>query len=560
MASDVQFLVLVTRWSSWTLDSASLEEAPAMARARSLLASGEAIGARVVRSECKPGSSGVEEKEVFAQKPEHPAPAPCETLDELFAPAALDNVRRVLQDHLELCGIGCLELLHSHRHARFLEGKGTTLQGFVQRAALAQTRNRKETAQHAIKRLFGIIGAGIDWLRQAPVLPFDETPSGLASLIRTTAEGAEAERTVLVALASWLGAEDDNRGPNWPAKISRLLKLVSAAPEHADALRFVDRMLADILSLPAAITALASRSGPLGPWACALLDVAAGTAPYEDPTGLLDTLATLCGSGTLPETRSALLSHVAATVADNGKSLGRYAEGVGIRNEALALADLVTRAAKLDSAWRHAGAVIEGLESRSASLMQPDMVGRSLSLFDAVEPKIDFLLEIEPGLLGLHAKLSLGRRLRPQLRSWIDGRDRPQGKGTSPTKEMARAANWQRQLMLSGLPADQKEAFVGDLDGACLRIITECKLVQRFRSHPSPLEGAVAIFEFMRQGGVTRGRCSSLLQKEIAACLEGDAITTSVQSAPDILVRLGPRLIEMQQFFEVRRRETKQAA
>lgn len=560
MTSDVQFLVLVTRWSSWTLDSATLEEGPAMARARSLLASGEVIGARVVRSECKPGSSGVEEKELFAQKPEHPAPEPCQSLDEMYAPAALDNVRRVLQDHLELCGIGCLELLHSHRHARLLEGKGTTLQGIVQRAALAQTRNRKETAQHAIKRLFGIIGAGIDWLRQAPVLPFDEAPGGLASLIRTTAIGADPERTVLVALAAWLGAEDDHRGPNWPAKVGRLLRLVSAAPEHADALRVIDHMLADILCLPAAITALAPRNGPRGPWACALLDVVTGTTPPEDPSGLLATLAALCGSATLPETRSALLGHVAATVADNGKSLGRFAEGAGVRNEALALSDLVARGAKLDPAWRHAGVVIEGLESRSASLMQPDMVGRSLSLFDAVEPKIDFLLEIEPGLLGLHAKLSLGRRLRPLLRSWIDGRDRPKGKGSSPTKEMARAANWQHQIMMSGLPADQKEAFVGDLDGACLRIITECKLVQRFRSHPSPLEGAVAIFEFMRQGGVTRGRCSSLLQKEIAACLEGEAVSASVQSAPDVLVRLGPRLIEMQQFFEVRRRETKQAA
>src|SRR5262249_18805859 len=162
------------------------------------------------------------------------------------------------------------------------------------------------------------IGGAIEWLRLAPVLQFDGTPADLASLVKNARAGDERERTVMVALAGHLAGDATDRGPNWPAKIARLLALVSADPDHAEALSFAARLLADVLSLPAAIPALAPRSGPRGPWACALLDVATGTAPFEDPSGHLSPLAALCGAGTLPETRSALLSHVAATVADNG--------------------------------------------------------------------------------------------------------------------------------------------------------------------------------------------------------------------------------------------------
>ncbi|MBM3601879.1 MAG: hypothetical protein FJX35_27100 [Alphaproteobacteria bacterium] len=166
---------------------------------------------------------------------------------DLYGSAALGAIGRIAAPYLDQAQVTQTELLHDYGHAVKLANAGTTLTGFVQQAAIEQVKVTGGPVAERVRELFGFTDAALsqakaltDELAGAPPL----TTERLNQLAPMGAARANAALTRHLADA-----------PGWRDKIERILALFGPALAPP-AEKLLDDLLAEILSRPAALTAV----------------------------------------------------------------------------------------------------------------------------------------------------------------------------------------------------------------------------------------------------------------------------------------------------------------
>ena len=534
MGAEQHYEILVLKRSGWALDTISGDRKAALEYAATLSGIEGFATVKVVQSVFDPGSGRFRESELrrfdnpAAGNPGRRFPlsggdaaagaaAVCVWPDDLHRPEARRTIAAVLGPTLDAWKLTPLELLHLPLHARRLHDSGTVLQGAVQKAAMALSRQGAGPAAGLVKKLYTVIAAATRRLQ-------DESAGG----------ALPPERRRFRALAERLAGT-----PSWAAKIERLFAELPPSPAE-DELRAVDAVAAELLALPGGLgTLLRANAGaapaavpaaetggsaPLRPLIAIVSDLLdlldlQGTAPSVDivAPGVRRFLA-LLRQGRLPEGCEAVLERVAREL-EGPRLLTGTADTLELEREARAIGDVASRVALLGVNGPAEAAIAVALENRSEALLRPE----SLEAHLGGEPAtlVPRLLTLSLHLVGELNQSRIAKHLLAALASPAAVAGLAGAGGSGVLGQLRRLAAWQEEVCLAAFPADLRERLVAAIDETCQAIIAKAGLYSLLaRRKPDPLDQALAIADLARTRALTRGAALEGARNRALACID----------------------------------------
>lgn len=281
--------------SGWSLEIATENRQIAFDTAHELVGNGVVAAARVCKETLDERSSefrsvtilslGAAETGPKAKTVEEIQPL-CVQPHDIYTVHARERIGRVLEDWLERRGVTAFELLHRPDLVDALEASGNELQHAIQKLAIPEAQARGCTVHEMIRNFQALMERAVERLmrdHRRGALP-DIAKDGFAKVCERV--GRDPERAYLIAagVAAYMAPAN-----SWAQKVSRLLDLADAAPQHeglrALALGAIEQPLAEILGAKPGLDEILGRELDVGGNLAAMTRMTGGQ-PVEVLIGL----------------------------------------------------------------------------------------------------------------------------------------------------------------------------------------------------------------------------------------------------------------------------------
>lgn len=438
----------------------------------------------------------------------------CRTPADVYGPESRKLIAKLLVEKLGNWQITPTELLHCPKHYIRLDSAGQTLQGAIQRTAVAQVKDLGETVQQRIKVLYDLIDRLVirvkrDW--ESGAVP-DIEERGLEAAITALQEKGE-EREFLLAAA--LARDFMNRGCILD-KTSYLITLMDQ--EYPDwVMRIIDTYLSEFMATTDVALDFAGHRESLGETLVATACLARGgaggkqeepesgdktNAPQnaDAPPEALAVLQDYLKAGLLPATRRALLGAVAKALSTSN----RLKEG-SLDGEMAALSSLV--AALGDSTGELLGdtTLIDVLEDRCGRFLNPQFVAEFLEDTEGPDQSLRKLLDLEVHCLGRQNKRRIANYILPVLSAGENERFFTNG-GGNKLDRMRYLAKLQKAVKASGMRDTHKAPMCDRLDEFCTALLKSSDLFRRLdQTSKGPLTAAKNLLAMIASECFTEG-------------------------------------------------------
>ncbi len=448
--------------------------------------------------------------------------AGCEKVSDLYSTDGRQQIGELLRDSLDDWQLTPLEILYGYDNYLRLSQAGTTLQGAVQRAAVAQVKMTGEAVGERVKKLYSLIdeaAAALKALSEAgfPVIDEERFASLLAGL-----EG-EKERGFLLCGAI---AQDLARCRTGVEKLRRLLGLMREN-HPAWASRIIDHYIAEILALRGVLDeVLGTRAAVERIFAIATL-LGSGPGHGRAPTGLAARLARFMEARLLRQSRRVLERQLVEAIGQQR----RWTQG-SLIEEFRAIARVAQElGGNLQMEGAGAG-LVQQLEERAARFLNSQTIARYLETCKTPAERLAALLDLEPFVLGADNKRMLANYMLPQLTGpdeafWLKDED-------SPARAMKRLADFQQRVLSSTLTRFTRDQLADRLDALCVILLEKAKIFDKLRaSRMPPYDAVMRIFALIEQGLLTEGRAQQLAVEEARRYMRSKGFVQQLAALPD---------------------------
>ena len=388
----------------------------------------------------------------------------CRTPGDLRGDRAREAIAAALQRYLDDNRLTPLELLHSEAHALRLNDAGTTLQGALQKAAIAQVQGSDVPVQRRFKELLALTDQLLNDLRadakRAPVRACAPGGYGAQCAALEAKHPGSAQYHIFRALALYLA---DAKG--WIGKLDALGHLVEEdlPARHAMPL---DAIMAEIAN---ATNATADLTGPDHADRLtqirALLDLHAGR--YEPPSNRasdgIRALNWLIRQGRCPRTRSTIERRVIRELTNIAPLKAERA----LWNQAQTL-HLLMELFKATPPLADDIEMLETLEQRALRLINPESVAEAIGQCKLPSEKVRTLVRIVDLMPYVASKAKMTEFVRAawspeDLIRESGGKDRPAA--------LPVLIGMHRDVAGAEMDEDTKSKLLADLDNTMLDII-----------------------------------------------------------------------------------------
>ncbi|RMF69175.1 MAG: hypothetical protein D6740_09860 [Alphaproteobacteria bacterium] len=448
--------------------------------------------------------------------------AGCEKVSDLYSTDGRQQIGELLRDSLDDWQLTPLEILYGYDNYLRLSQAGTTLQGAVQRAAVAQVKMTGEAVGERVKKLYSLIdeaAAALKALSEAgfPVIDEERFASLLAGL-----EG-EKERGFLLCGAI---AQDLARCRTGVEKLRRLLGLMREN-HPAWASRIIDHYIAEILALRGVLDeVLGTRAAVERIFAIATL-LGSGPGHGRAPTGLAARLARFMEARLLRQSRRVLERQLVEAIGQQR----RWTQG-SLIEEFRAIARVAQElGGNLQMEGAGAG-LVQQLEERAARFLNSQTIASYLETCKTPAERLAALLDLEPFVLGADNKRMLANYMLPQLTGpdeafWLKDED-------SPARAMKRLADFQQRVLSSTLTRFTRDQLADRLDALCVILLEKAKIFDKLRaSRMPPYDAVMRIFALIEQGLLTEGRAQQLAVEEARRYMRSKGFVQQLAALPD---------------------------
>ena len=536
MSRNVHFELQGLRGNSWTVLEIFDDKKAAVRAAEKAFRTTTFTAVRVLRERYDPKDGQFHSFEVLykgrkikpskfdAIKPS----AGCEKVSDLYSLEGRAQICELLKDSLDDWQITPLELLYGYDNYLRLSQAGTTLQGAVQRAAVAQVKMTGENVGERIKKLYRLIDEAAAALKQLseagfPVIDEERFPVLLEAL-----EGEE-DRGFLLCGAITRDLGRLRRGFD---KLNRILGLMRENhPGWAG--RVLDHFVAELLVLKGVSDELLGTREPIERIfaLAALLGAAADTA--SPPTAAARRLAKFLAARQLRQTRKVIEQQLNEAITSQRRwTRGPLIEEFqAIARVAHALAGPGSQGDAAAGASPGAG-LLPGLEERAARFLNSQTIASYLESCKTPADRLSALLDLEPFVPGNDNKRQLANFMLPLLtgpeeRFWLGERD-------TPARAMKRIAEFQGRMLASTLTRLARDQLAERLDELCVRIIADARIFEKLRaSGLPPYDAVMRIFALIEQGLLTEGRARQLAVEEARRYMRSKGFVAELASLPD---------------------------
>lgn len=420
----------------------------------------------------------------------------CATLADFYTPRSRRAVKRVLADWLGRMNVTAVELLHHPDYIAKLENSGTTLQGAVQRAAIAQGRNSGRNVQDRMREIFAIVDKASARVRldaRAGRLP-RIVDGAVNSLLEALPQGPDRSYVLGVALTDWI-----REGKSIGAKLMQLIDLLPKA--EPELVGLMDPYVAEFIDDAAALTELLGPMPNLGAAVLRIADIAQGRLAGDAEAGQLAVLSAQIAAGRLPRCREALVRRLVGTLRGHRELTdgGPVAE-IGFNRE-------LRRSLLNDSGEMIGGdEMLDAFGRRVERHLHPEAIGRLLERLTSPIDRINRLLDIEPGVPPGGQKNRLGEYLLPII--LLPANEAQFVDGKAPLAERLRAlAQLQRRIAASGFNETMRSKAAAKLDDLCWSLARSSGVIDKIdRSGDRIPDKGVAILRLCAAGLFTEGQ------------------------------------------------------
>lgn len=426
----------------------------------------------------------------------------CRAPVDIYSQESRKLIAGLLSEKFSNWQITATELLHCPRHYDRLYAAGQTLQGAIQRTAVAQVKDMGETVQQRIKVLYDLIDRLVmrvkrDWAEGQ--VPYIEE-SGLEAVIQTLQEKGE-EREFLLAAA--LTRDFLNHG-SILEKTSHLIALMDR--RHPDwVTRIADTFLSEFLASGGVALEFVGRYQSLGETLAATARLARGGVGNQRDTAEplraeVRLLQDYLKAGLLPATRRALLAAIATALSTSS----RMKEGP-LDDELAALSGLV--AALGDSTEELLGEItlIDVLEHRCSRFLNPQFVAEYLEDTEGPDQALGRLLDLETHCLGRQNKRRIANYILPVLSAGENAQYFTRD-GGNKLDRMRYLAKLQKAVRASGMRDIHKAPMCDRLDIFCTALLKSSDLFRRLdQTSKGPLTAAKNLFAMIAGDCFTEG-------------------------------------------------------
>ncbi len=316
----IRFVLQCLRDKGWVDLTAAADKAALLEGAKRLIDEGSVGGVRLMRLDTyvdheftercivfKRVLDGVVQADPLAHLVDEDGGPALVSVEDAYTEAGRALLRRHLARFLEERRLTLLEVLHSERHVHSLEMAGTTLQGALQKIAVAEAKRGSVPASRLFKGLMALMDQLAAELRaEAVASPVSAVAPGQFGAVcrsldgSTLPEGRRAFRIFRLLSATLVPAK---------TRLDRfdVIGLLIEPDMPASHLRWLDTLLAEMVSAGAVPRELIGNDGRCQSLR-ALIGFHAGAAdwvPDGAPAGLAQ-VAALIGQGRLPRTRAML--------------------------------------------------------------------------------------------------------------------------------------------------------------------------------------------------------------------------------------------------------------
>ena len=506
-SSDERFEIAGCDARGWTIAAMCDTEAGAIEQAHERRRGGYAA-VRVLRISYDEDSGTYFEREILFLGDRQTAPqaetgkredggALCATLSDFYTARSRRAVKRLLADWLARMNITAIELLHHPEYVGKLENAGTTLQGAVQRAAIAQGRNSGRSVQERMREIFNVCDKAASRLRldaRGGKLPriADGDVNGVLPKLPPPPDRAYVFG---VALTDWI-----RNGKTLGAKLTELIELLPKA--EAEALALMDPYIAEFVEDATALTELLGPMPNLGAAVLRIADIAQGrTQPDAQRSDPLTVLTEQIGAGRLPRCREALVRRLSGTLRGSreltdGGPVAEIAFNQELRRRLITPSGDMIGGEDLGEAF----------QTRVERHLHPEGIGRLLERLTSPIDRINRLLDIEPGVPPGGQKNRLGEYVLPMV--MLPANEALFLEGKQPLAERLRAISQvQRRIAASGFSESMRAKATTKLDEYCTMLVRSSGLLEKIeRSGDRIPDKGIAILRMCSAGLFTEGQ------------------------------------------------------
>lgn len=449
----------------------------------------------------------------------------CNTVEDLYTPAARVLIGRLLAPFLDGTHATPTELLHSPILQKHAEGD-RAWQSALQRAAEVQARS---LGLKTADRLDALSALATKAHKRARALISgaklaDATVGGLSALVaavrQTARDAAEADFLIDVALTQALQGSHD-----WGEKVERLLAFWEGETLSADAKAHVDAVLGEVLRANGAIHEICERADPV---ALVLEDMlvmagllapdtpllepepAAGrTPPSRIRADQVGRLIPVLADPAMEQARAGLLHALQRELGRRDRLLAFMAGDAQGGGELLAELRLINRLSQtLKGEGREflgGTATADALEKRVARMVSTGAL-QDLLAGKTVLEKVESLFDIQAMVFGGYAR----KIVEDYLRTFLEDRDfagRLLDSSKTRLRKLRSVADVQRRVKQSLFPAEDRTRWATMLDQVQLTFIRTNQVFAPFEKEKPPPQKVLETLDLCADGTFTDGEC-----------------------------------------------------
>jgi hypothetical protein len=496
----------------WSLIEANPNRDAAVARAKDLLAEGQASAVRVVKETYHPESGDYvsltvfEDGKIAYQKSNKKiddieSPVPCFKPDDLYSYHARMTMARLIGEWLGRQRLTVTEFLHSAVALEKFEATGTTFQHAVQKIAVSQAADSDMSVAQIIKQLNELTTNAIHRV-------YKDERRGLFPTLAAEKFGAFAETLAGQSGASYVlnGALTKYLAPakGWDDKLKRLLALVPQIPAEGQArvLLFtaIDALVSEMLNGAAALADLLGQNPDLGHALMNLVELFLGADVRAEGTGEgINELARHFAKDDLPEARSAIAVRILAEL----KGMKRLCPS-SLEDELKMLRKLANLLVRGQGKYLSHEDLIGAFTERSKRLVTHEPLLQIMQTVKLPDEKLERLLVVEENIIGAENKRTLSSFIVPLITSVAFETDICPG--LPAPQRLRRVAELQERVLRSGFQEIQRNQIAAALDVAAVRIEDRTKFFASLEARvPNTVDRVQMLMKLCSAGVFTQG-------------------------------------------------------
>lgn len=434
---------------------------------------------------------------------------PCLTPDDLSKPHARDTIRRVLTDWHERVQAIPMELLHRPDLVENLEASGTELQHAVQKVAIASANDCDASVHGCVKQLNELVQKSLARIYKDGRdnrLPEYPKKANFADIAREIHNRDRRAYSLRAAMADRLRHEK-----KFGDKLEALLDMGDSLPVEDEARGFalaeVDHYIAEVISFDAGRDALLGKCKDLGETlerlAC-LFDGDHSADALKLAPSAAKRLARNIHGKEFPACRATIAGRIL-------KDLERpnRLRPSSVRDEVRLARDLASRLVICADSTLPADALIKAFASRSARLLQPEIIDELLRHARGVDEELDRLIALEENLVGESNKQKLAGYIRSTLGSnqadaWYVRGD------AKPLERLAKLTAQQAKVLKGKYPDRDKHELAACFDVMGMKVVDDSKVLNMVEGGNRPaLDKATGLLRLATGGALPIGDCSA---------------------------------------------------